>query len=154
MRNNRRERGLTTASALLGLLGVSVLAGAGVVYQYGAVTVYVEEKKPGGDRVRLWVPGVLAPVALKLVPDKELRLPPEARQWMPALRAASEELARVEDFTLVEVRAPGEHVTIVKRHGALVIDFVSEDETVHVSVPLRVVISVAKELEPAAPAAD
>lgn len=154
MRNNRRERGLTTASALLGLLGVSVLAGTGVVYQYGAVTVYVEEKKPGGDRVRLWVPGVLAPVALKLVPAEELRLPPEARQWMPALRAASEELAHVEDFTLVEVREPGERVTIVKRHGALIIDVESADETVHVSVPLRVVIAVAKELESAAPAAD
>lgn len=152
MRNNRRERGLTTASALLGLLGVSVLAGAGVVYQYGAVTVYVEEKKPGGDRVRLWIPGVLAPVALKLVPAEELRLPPEARQWMPALRAAGEELARVEDFTLVEVREPGEHVTIVKRHGALIIDVESADETVHISLPLRVVVSVAQELEAARPA--
>ena len=152
MRNNRRERGLTTASALLGLLGVSALAGAGVVYQYGVVKVYVEEKRPGGERIRLWVPGVLAPVALKLVPDEELRLPPEARQWMPALRAASEELARVEDFTLVEVREPGERVTIVKRHGALVIDVVSPDETVHISLPLRVVVSVAQELESARPA--
>ena len=152
MKNDGRQRGVTTASALLGLLGASVLAGAGVVYQYGAVTVYVEEKKPGGDRVRLWVPGVLAPVALKLVPAEELRLPPEARQWMPALRAASEELARVEDFTLVEVREPGEHVTIVKRHGALIIDVESADETVHISLPLRVVVSVAQELEAARPA--
>lgn len=152
MKNVRRQRGVTTASALLGLLGVSVLAGAGVVYQYGAVTVYVEEKKPGGDRVRLWVPGVLAPVALKLVPAEELRLPPEARQWMPVLRAASEELARVEDFTLVEVREPDEHVTIVKRHGALIIDVESADETVHISLPLRVVVSVAQELEAARPA--
>jgi len=151
MKNNRRQRGVTTASALLGLLGVSVLAGAGVVYQYGAVTVYVEEKKPGGERVRLWVPGVLAPVALKLVPAEELRLPPEARQWMPALRAASEELERVEDFTLVDVQDGREHVRIEKRDGALVIDVVSEDETVHVSVPLRVVVSVARELESASP---
>ena len=151
MKNDRRQRGVTTASALLGLLGVSVLAGAGVVYQYGAVTVYVEEKKPGGERVRLWVPGVLAPVALKLVPDEELRLPPEARRWMPALRAASEELERVEDFTLVDVQDGREHVRIEKRDGALVIDVVSEDETVHLSVPLRVVLSVARELESASP---
>ena len=152
MKNDGRQRGVTTASALLGLFGVSVLAGAGVVYQYGAVTVYVEEKKPGGDRVRLWIPGVLAPVALKLVPDEELRLPPEARQWMPALRAASEELARVEDFTLVDVQDGREHVRIEKRGGALVIDVVSPDETVHVSLPLRVVVSVAQELEAARPA--
>lgn len=152
MRNDRRERGLTTASALLGLLGVSVLAGAGAVYQYGVVKVYVEEKRPGGERIRLWVPGVLAPVALKLVPDEELRLPPEARQWMPVLHTASEELRRLPDFTLVEVKNPREHVRIEKRAGALVIDVVSQDETVHVSLPLRVVTSVARELEATGPA--
>jgi hypothetical protein len=151
MKNERRQRGVTTASVLLGLLGVSVLAGAGVVYQYGAVKVYVEEKRPGGERVRLWVPGVLAPVALKLIPDEELRLPPEARRWMPALRAAGEELQRVEDFTLVEVEDGGERVRIEKRNGALLIDVVSEDETVHVSIPLRVVLSVARQLESAGP---
>ena len=151
MKNDGRQRGITTASALLGLFGVSVLAGAGVVYQYGAIKVYVEEKKPGGERVRLWVPGVLAPVALKLVPAEELRLPPEARRWMPALRAAGEELERVEDFTLVEVEDGREHVRIEKRNGALVIDVVSDDETVHVSVPLRVVVSVARQLESAGP---
>ncbi len=151
MSNDRRARGVTTASALLGLLGVSVLAGAGVVYQYGAVKVYVEEKKPGGERVRLWVPGVLAPVALKLIPAEELRLPPEARRWMPALRAAGEELERVEDFILVEVEDGGEHVRIEKRNGALIIDVVSPEETVHLSVPLRVVLSVARQLESAGP---
>lgn len=152
MRHDRRERGLTTASVLLGLLGVSVLAGAGVAYQYGAVKVYVEERKPGGERVRLWVPGVLAPVALKLVPDETLRLPPEARQWMPAVELASEELRRLPDFTLVEVKNPREHVRIEKRDGALLIDVVSPEETVHVSVPLRVVNSVARELRTARPA--
>jgi hypothetical protein len=151
MKNERRQRGVTTASVLLGLLGVSVLAGAGVVYQYGAVKVYVEEKRPGGERVRLWVPGVLAPVALKLIPDEELRLPPEARQWLPALRAAGEELERVDDFTLVEVQDGRAHVRIEKRNGALLIDVVSEDETVHVSIPLRVVLSVARQLESAGP---
>ncbi len=151
MKNTGRQRGVTTASALFGLLGVTALAGAGVVYQYGAVKVYVEEKKPGGERVRLWVPGVLAPVALKLVPTEELRLPPEARRWMPALRAAGEELARVEDFILVDVQDGRAHVRIEKRNGALVIDVVSADETVHVSVPLRVVVSVARELEAAGP---
>ena len=152
MTNDPRQRGATIASALLGLLGVSALAGAGVVYQYGAVKVYVEEKKPGGERVRLWVPGVLAPVALKLVPAEELRLPPEARRWMPALRVAGEELERVEDFILVEVEDGRERVRIEKRNGALVIDVVSPDETVHLSVPLRVVLSVARQLESAGPA--
>jgi len=149
----RNQRGLTTLSALLGLLGVSLLATGAVVYQFGAVEVTVEEKTPEGDRVRLWVPGVLAPVAMQLIPDAELRrLPPEARRFLPAVRAAAEELRRVPDFVLVEVEDGNERVRIEKRHGALVIDVVSDEETVHVSVPLRVVTSVARRLESARPA--
>lgn len=148
----RNQRGVSAPSVLLGVLAASLVAAGTAVYQYGAVEVYVEEKKPGGDRVRLWVPGVLAPLALTLVPDDELRrLPPEARRWMPVARAAAEELRRVEDFTLVEVQDGREHVRIEKRGGALVIDVVSDEETVHVSLPLRVVLSVTRELESAGP---
>jgi len=39
MKNDGRQRGVTTASALLGLFGVSVLAGAGVVYQYDVTAI-------------------------------------------------------------------------------------------------------------------
>lgn len=146
------QKGFSLATAVLGVfVGTAALAGT-VVYRYGAVKVTVDEKKPGGDHLRLWAPGAAVPVALKLVPDERLRrVPPEARRWLPVVAAGSEALARCPDGPLVQVESPRERVSIAKRGGALVIEVDTEDETVHVTLPLRVLTAVARELEAANP---
>lgn len=146
------ERGtLSTAAAVALVAALAVVAwAANYIYQAGALEVCVEEKHSGGNRIHLWVPGVVAAVGVKFVPDEHLRVPPEAREWLPAARVASAELARVPDATLVEVESPRERVRIVKQDGALVIDVDNPEETVHVSVPLLLVASLTEDLEAAA----
>lgn len=118
-----------------------------VAFGPGMVKVSVEERRPGGERVNLVVPAALLPLGLKCVPDEHLRTASaELRPWLPAIEAATRELARVPDGPLVEVESLGERVSIVKRGGRLVIDVESDEESVHVSVPLKILAAVAREL--------
>ncbi len=129
------------------LLGAA-LAGGAVAYEMGGVWVSVKAKKPGGDNIRLVVPAAVAPVALWLAPKKNIReAAKEARPWLPAIRAAAEELRNCPDGPLIEVASPKEKVQVVKYDDALVIDVDDPNETVHVSVPLKVVGVVARQLE-------
>jgi hypothetical protein len=66
-------------------------------------------------------------------------LPREARESLPAILAGARELERLPDFVLVEVESPRERVKVQKRGDYLVIDVDSDDETVHLSVPIRTV---------------
>lgn len=126
-----------------------VLAGL-AVYSAGSVTVYVHEKKPDGHRIWLPVPAVLVDLGVRMVPDRKLKkVSSKLRPWLPAIEAASRELARCPDGPFVEVMNPNERVTIVKRGDSLVIDVDSQTETVHVSVPIRVLASVAQRLDAA-----
>ncbi|MBI2956471.1 MAG: hypothetical protein HYY26_04065 [Acidobacteria bacterium] len=134
------------AALVLLVLAVGTLAAA--TYRSGLIRVYVEEKQPGGDRVRLIVPAVVVCWGLKLVPEAELReAVADAREWLPAAAIASRELTRYPDASFVEIVSPEERVTIVKRDGALVVDVDSLSETVHISVPLAALAEVAEELE-------
>lgn len=131
----------------LGLLGTAVLAGA-YVAQQGLVRVHVVEKRPGGDHVNLYVPAAAIPVALRLAPNDAIRQASErAKDLLPALRIASQELARLPDTELVEVRDQREHVRIRTVDGKLEIDVVSDREDVHLSVPLKLMEKVAQELQ-------
>lgn len=117
-------------------------------YEAGAVRISVQEKAPGGEHIRLIVPALLVPVGLHFIPEKELRKQSaEMRQWLPVIRAASQELERCPDATLVEVKGPDENVSIRKRGDSMVIDVDDRDETVHVSFPLRVVTTAVRRLE-------
>jgi len=135
------------ARVMLPALGTVVLAGAYVVHE-GAVRIAVDEQAPGGTHIHLLLPAALVPVGMKFVPDQKLReATAQARPWLPAIRAASQELARLPDSDLVEVRDAEQHVSISKRGALLVIDVQSTRESVHVSVPLHTVEEVAREVE-------
>ena len=137
---------------MLGVLGTTVLAGV-FVAQQGLVRVRVVEHKEGGDRVNLYVPAALIPVALKLAPEEKIREAIErAKEWLPAVRIASKELARLPDTELVEVRDHREHVRIRTRDGYLEIDVESDREDVQLSVPLKMIEKVAQELHARGPA--
>jgi len=128
------------------VLGTLLVAGA-FVYDMGAIKVSVQGKKPGGENIRLIVPAAAVPLALPFVPDKNLQEAAEqVRPWLPAIEAATEELARCPDGPLVQVTSKREKVSIVKRADSLVIDVDDTNETVHVSVPLKVVGIVARQI--------
>jgi hypothetical protein len=132
---------------LLVLVGTTVAVGA-VAFSAGTVRVKVVEKKPGGDRVNLLIPAALIPLCLKFMPDREReRAAQQLRPWLPAIQAASQELAPAGDGRLVEVESRHERVRVVKSGGSLVIEVDSEEETVHVSFPLKLLAWVAAEFE-------
>ena len=140
-----------SAATVAGGAGTLALAAAlmgGVfVYDMGAVSIRVRGKQPGGENVCLILPAAVAPVGVWLAPKKELRRAVnEAEPYMPALVAATDELARCPDFTLVEVNNPREKVRIAKQGDHLVIDVDDPNETVHVSVPLEAARLVAAQL--------
>jgi hypothetical protein len=139
-------------AALLFLTGTTVVTGGVMTYNAGAVKVSVDENRPGGDHVHLFVPAVMVSPALRLIPEEELRKHArEIQPWLPAIKIASRELAKCPDGILVEVIDTDEHVTITKQGGALVVDVKSADENVHVAVPLQMIHSVAERLESSGP---
>jgi hypothetical protein len=136
----------TGMTVLAGAFGVLTL-GAVVVCNEGAVRVDVQEKARNGEHVHLIVPAALGPVAAWLVPRNKLGdARHQIRQWLPTIKAASEQLARCPDGPLVEVDSHREHVRIYKQGGSLFIYVDSEDETVHVSFPLEAAADTVSQL--------
>ena len=134
------------AKVVLGLAGAG-LAGAGVLCSEGFVHVRVNEKQPRGVHFHVVAPAMLAPIAVRLAPVRGLS--PAARQiepYLPVIRAALDGLRDSNDFVLLEVREPGQHVQVAKSEGSIVVDVDDENETVHVSAPLRAVSSTVEQL--------
>ncbi len=132
-----------------GTAGTMLLAGSWVVHE-GAVRIAVDETPDGREptHIHLLLPATFVPAVLHLVPTGHLQgALAQARPWMPAAEAACEELAKLPDTDLVEVRDSSEHVRIRTRSGHLVIDVDGPRDTVHVSFPLRTAWKVAREIE-------
>lgn len=130
----------------VGMLCVTVTAGT-VAMSEGLVHVRVYEKRPQGTHLSLIVPGVLAPAAVFCVPSRHLQQASEQlRPWMPAIRAAVDELKDERDMTFVEVVQDGQHVRVSKSGGSVIVDVDNPEETVHVSTPLRAIGSTIEEL--------
>jgi hypothetical protein len=148
----RSERGITTPGTLLAVAGVGAILTGSFLYSHGLVRVSVNEKRPGGDHISLFIPGAVVPVATAFVPAQKIgqHLPPEARQVLPVALAALRELRNLPDSTLVQVDSDREHVRVRLENGSLMVDVDSDDEEVHVSLPLRTMNSVLAKLESAA----
>jgi hypothetical protein len=139
-------------AGLLFLTGTTVVMGGVMTYNAGAVRVSVDENRPGGDHVHIFVPAIMVPPVINLIPQEKFQEhAKEIRPWLPALKIASRELARSPDGVLVEVIDPHEHVRISKQGGAIVVDVKSPDENVHVTVPLHMIYSVAEKLDAGGP---
>ncbi len=131
--------------AICGLL-LFTLAGAAFI-SAGTVYVSVQEKGSDGFSISIPIPVNLASTALSFIPEEELEgIRAEIGPWMPVIEVVLAELARCPDGPLVEVENAHETVTIVKRGGKLVIDVDTRDETVHVSVPIRGVEKLVRQL--------
>jgi hypothetical protein len=59
----------------------------------------------------------------------------QIQQKLPFIDAALADLRDADDFTLVEVDAPGEHVQVSKSGSSITVDVDNADATVHVSPP-------------------
>lgn len=133
------------------VLGI-VAAVCALAFSAGTVRIHVMEKNPKGTRIHLLLPAAVVPVGLRMLPDSERRkMAAELGPLLPAFEAASRELARCGDFTLAEVRDHGDHVSVRVSGGSLLLDVDSDEATVHLSVPLKLVARLAADLEPLAP---
>jgi len=145
---------LAILAGLILLLGGTAYATYRAFTSHGLITVDVSEKSMGGGRVRLVLPGVLlhaGTAAMQLAPDHELRkIRCEIGEVAPMMQVVADELeAMPDDVTLVRVESEDEYVYIRKKDGHLVIDVETEDEDVHVSLPIGAVGEVVRALSDA-----
>jgi hypothetical protein len=141
---------------LLGKVAVGIagtaLAGVGLICSEGMIEVNVVEKQPEAHHVYVLAPAMLMPIGTHFVPSRKLgRAAMELRPWMPTIRAALDQLRAGEDMTLVDVRETGQHVLVTKDGGSVVVDVTDEDETVHVSAPIRAIESTIEQVAAASP---
>ena len=96
---------------------------------------------------------MLVPIAIHFVPKD--RLGEQAREiqpWLPTIRAGLDALSESDDITFVQVKEPGQNVRVAKSGGSIVVDVNDNDETVHVSTPIRAMSSAIEELAATSPA--
>jgi hypothetical protein len=135
----------------LGIAGTA-LAGVGLVCSEGMIEVNVVEKQPEAHHVYVLAPTMLVPIGMHFIPKHKLgQAAAEIQPWLPTIRAALEQLRAGEDITLVDMREPGQHVRVTKDGGSVVVDVTDEDETVHVSTPIRAIESTIEQVAAASP---
>lgn len=134
---------------VLGMAGTA-LAGAGLLCSEGLVQVNVRETQPESHHVYVVAPAMLMPIAMRLVPKNDLTdASQQIQPYMPVIRAAMDGLRDIDDVTLVEVKDLKENVRVDKRGGNVVVDVKDENDTVHVSVPIRAISSTLEQLSAA-----
>lgn len=135
----------------LGFAGTAV-AGVGLLCSEGMIVVNVVERQPESHQIYVVVPALLASVGMHFVPkDNVTQAAAEIRPYLPTIRAALEEFRRADDFVMVEVKEPGQHVRVAKDGGSVVVDVENEGTTVYVSTPIRAISSTIEELAAGVP---
>jgi len=141
------------AKVALGVGSAMVMAGA-YTFHEGVIRIDVDEHRPQGEHIHFWVPATVVPLALHLVPPREMeRATQQAKQLLPVMRTLTRELGKYPDVTFVEVRDREEHVQIQTHEGKLQIDVEDPGETVHIVCPLAVIQHVAEQLDSELPGA-
>ena len=141
---------LPLGKVALGITGV-VLTGVGMLCSEGFVHVKVIEKQAQRRAINVIAPAALAPIAAHFIPQRNLRVASQRfRQYLPAINAALKSLRQTNDFVIVEVNEPDEHVQVMKSGGSIVVDVDDPDETVHVSAPLLAISGAVDQVAAAA----
>lgn len=142
---------LIAAAIVVGTFLIGSLAAAAAIYHEGSISVFVQEKGEGGQRVHVVVPAALVRAALIFVPDSAFdEARGNIRSWGPALKGMSASLADCPDGTFVHVQDGKERVIVAKRGNALVVDVDSPEESVKVSLPLGTMTALIHRLAPEA----
>jgi len=135
--------------------GAAVIAGTmlacvAVAYSGGVVEVDVHEKRGDRHHIYLPLPALAAPIAVRIA-SKHHHLHTNGdrdfQHALPALCIAAEELEHYPDFEMVSVESAKETVHVRKSGGDFVVDVDSPDETVHVSVPIRMAVVTLHQLQ-------
>jgi hypothetical protein len=139
------------AKLALGFGGTLVLAGA---YTFHEGVVRIDQEQADGQHFHYWVPAAALPMAMHLVPKRELeRVTAEGGPWIPVFRALAKELKKYPEAELLDVSG-ADHVRIRTHRGKLLIDVDEEPgDHVHVVCPLATMEDIASELEANAPGA-
>jgi hypothetical protein len=131
---------------VLGAAAVAT-AGVGLLCSEGLIEVNVVEQQPKVHHVYVLAPAALVPMTVQFIPSRKFgHASRELQPWMPTIRAALEQLRETDDVTLVDVTEPGQHVVVTKQGGSVVVDVHDQDETVHVSAPIRAISSTIEQV--------
>ena len=131
-------------------LGIASTVAFATIYTFreGLIKVDVDEFRPGGSHVHVWVPAAAVPAALHFAPRHHLQNAAEHLEpFMPAIRQLAKELRKYPDAQFVDVVDGSDHVKISTRGGKLQIDVVDPGDSVHVTVPISTLEDVASQLE-------
>jgi hypothetical protein len=127
---------LLLAKLALGVGGTIVLAGAYTFHQ-GVLRISVDEYRPGGSHLHLYIPAAVVPLAVRFAPRHKLENAlRHAKEWLPTVKILSKELRKYPNADFVEVTTAAEHVHVRTHDGKLQIDVKTPGEAVHVACPL------------------
>jgi hypothetical protein len=133
-------------------IGCSALVATAYVFHDGVMRISVDEYRPNGSHVHLYLPAAVLPIAAHLAPRQRVaEALHEAHDVLPAVNIAFRELGKYPDADFVEVKDADEHVQIRTRGGKLLIDIESPRETVHLACPIPALVDLFDELESARP---
>jgi hypothetical protein len=142
---------LIIAKIALGF-GATLAVGGAYVFHEGVINVDVDEFRPGGSHVHVWVPATAVSLGLRVVPRHHLEhAASQVQPFLPVLREVAKELKRLPNAKFVEAKDGTDHVFIGTVDGKIRIDAVSNDETVHLRIPIETVEDLADRLEADAP---
>jgi hypothetical protein len=142
---------LIIAKIALGF-GATLAVGGAYVFHEGVINVDVDEFRPGGSHVHVWVPATAVSLGLRVAPRYHMEhAASQVQPFLPVLREIAKELKRFPNAKFVEVKDGTDHVFIGTIDGKIRIDAVSNEETVHLRIPIETVEDVADRLEADAP---
>jgi hypothetical protein len=140
---------MLVAKIALGFASTIAVAGVYTLHQ-GLIRVDVDEYRPGGDHVHLWIPAAAVPVAMHLVPRSQIHLDDhcrELRDALPIVRVAIQGLKKYPSTTFVEVQDGDQHVLVSTQNGKLRVDVTDPSESAHVLVPLSTIQDVFEQVK-------
>src|SRR5262245_60247261 len=119
------------------LITLPLLVLGALILKDGVVVVDVVNHK-NDSRIFVPVPLSLVNFAASMVPRPDaMEAAEKLKNCQPYMDAVAQQLVDLPDATFVEVKSPREQVHLAKEGNSLVIDVNSDDENVHISVPIR-----------------
>jgi hypothetical protein len=136
---------LAIFAGLFLLTTVTVGVAVAAVYQSG--TIAVDIRPEDDSHFSITLPAGIANLAIALVPSEVISdLTAELEPVWPIVQAASRELDRAPDFTLIEVDSRDAHVLIQKKSDRLLITVDDHEDHVSVALPLATIRRIVEKL--------
>ena len=136
---------ILAAKVALAFTGTIAAAGAYTLHD-GIAQVQVDDNS--GTHVHIWAPAAIVPMAMHVIPTRELhKFPHQAQQAIPMLRVLTKELENYPNTEFVEVRDADTHVRVRTIGSKVVVDVVDPENKVHVVCPLAMIRDVVETLD-------